>query len=333
MRYTLGALELAPWLRLIGLVMLGILLLQSDLGRLGALAKEANLPLIIVSLGANFPLIAIKAFRLKVILRPHAVSYEFGKAYLAYWSSIYLGLLTPGRLGEFARVAYVRRDCNVSTSQGLSSVLTDRILDLYALLAFGGIAIMNLKVKAIHFWVPVCAALFLTLPLALFLHPYSFSLLRRYGRGLGKLGEKVFAGDQWLSRMRSSLCQLSWSRLAGAICLTILAYTLFFVQCYLIALALDLQLGLIEVTYVSAMGSLVTLLPISISGLGTREAAIVAYLHTLGVPQEMALGFSLMLFANFHVAGGLIGAVAWSIRPLPLAELLKGRSKSKSLSE
>jgi hypothetical protein len=107
----------------------------------------------------------------------------------------------------------------------------------------------------------------------------------------------------------------------------VLAYGIFFGQCYLLALALGLPLSYLQVSYTVAIGSLVTLLPISISGLGTREAAIIAYLATAGITGEQALGFSLLVFAAFYVAGGLFGAVAWLIKPAPLAALRMARQK------
>jgi uncharacterized membrane protein YbhN (UPF0104 family) len=85
-----------------------------------------------------------------------------------------------------------------------------------------------------------------------------------------------------------------------------------------LALALHLDAGVVPITFAVALGSLITLLPISISGLGTREAAMIAYLATVGIPAEAALSFSLLVFVTFYVAGGLIGAVAWWIKPVPL---------------
>lgn len=77
-----------------------------------------------------------------------------------------------------------------------------------------------------------------------------------------------------------------------------------------------------------ALGSLVTLLPISISGLGTREVAIVGYLGTAGMPAEIALGFSLLVFATFYIAGGLMGAVAWWMKPVQLpSRRLEGQAR------
>jgi hypothetical protein len=38
----------------------------------------------------------------------------------------------------------------------------------------------------------------------------------------------------------------------------------------------------------------------------------------VGVTAEQALGFSLLVFATFYIGGGLMGAVAWWIKPAPL---------------
>jgi len=64
-------------------------------------------------------------------------------------------------------------------------------------------------------------------------------------------------------------------------------------------------------------------LPISVSGLGTREAAVVAFLGIHGVPAELALGFSLLVFATFYVASGVLGAIAWWLKPMPLAATIR----------
>jgi hypothetical protein len=58
-------------------------------------------------------------------------------------------------------------------------------------------------------------------------------------------------------------------------------------------------------------------LPISISGIGTRDAVIITYLGSLGIPAEGALGFSLLISLMFYTGGGLMGFAAWWLKPLP----------------
>ncbi len=58
----------------------------------------------------------------------------------------------------------------------------------------------------------------------------------------------------------------------------------------------------------------VQLVPISVSGLGVREASLVMLLPGYGVPMEQALSFSLVIFGML-VFSGLIGGLceAWDL--------------------
>ena len=48
---------------------------------------------------------------------------------------------------------------------------------------------------------------------------------------------------------------------------------------------------------------------------------MVAYLGMVGVPAEVALSFSLLVFVTFYVAGGLMGALAWWVKPVTLSSV------------
>ena len=314
------------WLRLIGLILLLLLLWQIDVRQsVVILARAAPLPLGIAIL-LNIPQISLKAFRWHLLLEAQRTRYGIWPAILSYFGSIFVGLLTPGRLGEFVKAMHVNQDCDTPMGQALSSVLADRLFDLYALLVVGGVALLSLTAWQYSKGVLglVLLALLLTLPLAAFLHEGVFGRIRTLGSHLGRLGRWLFASQSWLLELRSGLRQLSLPRLVAAVGLTVLAYAIFFGQCYLLALALGLKTSLVQVSFAVALGSLVTLLPISISGLGTREAAIVAYLGTAGVPVEVAMGFSLLVFVTFYVTGGVLGALAWWVKPVPLAGIGRG---------
>jgi hypothetical protein len=249
------------------------------------------------------------------------IYYPVISAYLAYFGSLFIGLLTPGRLGEFVKALHVNQDCDVSLVRAFSTVLADRLFDLYTLLLVGSIALTTLPLGNTQILTLAASATLLIAPLILFLNHRTFDWFQRVGLKLGRVGQKFFTAGGWLTEMRDSVRQLTWKYVIIAILLTSVAYIVFFVQCYLLALALNVELSFIEVSYAVALGSLVTLVPISISGLGTREATIIAYLGTLGVTAESALGFSLLVFVTFYIGGGLIGAVAWWIKPAPLTAL------------
>jgi hypothetical protein len=269
----------------------------------------------------NLPMVLFKSLRWQSLMRSQHIQYTATDAYFAYFGSIFIGFLTPGRLGEFVKALHVSRDCDVSLARAFSSVLVDRLYDLYLLLIVGSAALLTLVHSGTELLTLAASLAVLTLPLALFLNSTTFAMAQRFGGQLGGVGQQIFAADGWLAEMRAGMRQLSLFSALLSAGFTVLAYGIFFGQCYLLALALNMPLSYIQVSYAVAIGSLVTLLPISISGLGTREAAIIAYLGTAGIPSEQALGFSLLVFATFYVSGGLLGAVAWWIKPAPLTAL------------
>lgn len=305
-------------LRLLGLLLLVVLLARVNLAQVGNIFREANLWLILAAVLTILPLILVKTIRWQGVLRAQATQLQTWPAFITYFASLFIGFLTPGRLGEFVRALQVSQACKVSSAKAFSSVLADRLFDLYALLCVGGTALVILAASKAEYIVLTGSVVLITFPLFLFIHNKTFAWLQHFGLKLGRPGRKLFSVGGWLYEMRLGLRQLDVSGLAAAVGLTILAYAIFFGQCYLLARALNLTVGFVTISYAVALGSLVTLLPISISGLGTREAVIVAYLGTVGVTAESALSFSLLVFLTFYVGGGLIGAMAWWIKPMPL---------------
>ncbi len=311
-------LQKIPWLRLIGVLLLVILLWRLDAAAIVGIMRTANLYLLAVAIILNLPMVLLKSLRWQALMVPQQIRYSAGRAYLAYFGSIFIGFLTPGRLGEFVKAVHIKQDCGVPIGRAISSVLADRLFDLFALLLVGGAALFSLTVGSVKLAAPVGMAALLIIPLVLFLNDASFAFFQQAAFKLGTFGKKLFAEDSWLLELRRGLRQLTWLWLCGAIMLTGLAYLTFFGQCYLLAMSLNLTADFLTVSYAVALGSLVTLLPISISGLGTREAAIVFYLGTAGIAAEAALGFSLSVFLTFYIGGGLIGAIAWWVKPVSL---------------
>jgi hypothetical protein len=308
---------------LVGPVLLILVLWQVDIGAMLAVVSTADWRLLLAAWLLNLPMVLLKSLRWQVLMRSQQLHYPMGKAYLAYFGSIFIGFLTPGRLGEFVKALHVSRDCQVSVGRAFASVLVDRLLDLYLLLLVGGtamVALVGLQDRGSLLALTGVAGL-LILPLVLFLHDRSFQFFTTIGLRLGRIGQKLFAPDSALLQLRQGLQQLSGLWVLAGIALTICAQAMFFSQCYLLALALQLEVSIVTTSFAVALGSLITLLPISISGLGTREATIIAYLGTADVAPAGALSFSLLVFLTFYVGGGVMGAGAWWLKPAPLAAL------------
>jgi uncharacterized membrane protein YbhN (UPF0104 family) len=76
-----------------------------------------------------------------------------------------------------------------------------------------------------------------------------------------------------------------------------------------LARALDVQLGLFDFVLVVVIANLASAIPVSLGGIGVREASLVGLLALRGVPGETALALSLCVFAIFFIgaaAGGIL---------------------------
>ena len=96
---------------------------------------------------------------------------------------------------------------------------------------------------------------------------------------------------------------------------------MFFVQCYLIDTAMGLSINFITITLFMAISNLISFIPISISGLGTRDVTLIFLFSMIGLKPELALSYALLVFISFFIVGGFLYAVAGWLRPLELHEL------------
>jgi uncharacterized protein (TIRG00374 family) len=119
-----------------------------------------------------------------------------------------------------------------------------------------------------------------------------------------------------ISRFQNGLRPLLSPRLVVPLLLTVLAYTVFFTQAWLLGQALTLDIGIAYLAMCLSVAGVITLLPISFSGLGTRDAMLIVLFAPLGLVAEQAVAYSTLFFLTFYVGGGILGAIAWQIKPL-----------------
>ena len=120
---------------------------------------------------------------------------------------------------------------------------------------------------------------------------------------VGKVLRSVDAfGSLSTAKLLSTLALLVGSELIG-----ILSF-------YLISVAMHLGLAAVSIGWVRAYVTLITLLPISIMGLGVRDGSMVVMLRTYGVAPSLAVTYSVLLLTRTVVLGLLGGACElWNV--------------------
>lgn len=310
---------LRNWPRLLGVALVVVLLVRADLGGVSQTLRDAHVGGLLLAFALLLPLVLLKSIRWQIILAAQGVRLSTVSAYLSYWGSVFLGVVTPGRVGEFARIFHVTEEQGASRALVFSSVLAERLFDLYLLLIVGALALAAITGGGVEVVVIVVIVVGGAIPLAAVVSDTVFGWIEtpvNWARArAGRLPWRLF---DLLVEVRRGLRSVNGPVLLASTLLTIASYALFFTQAYLVARSAGIDAGFVTVSLVMALGSLVAVLPVSISGLGTRDAVIVAYLGAEGIAGDAALGFSLLIFLVFAVGSGLLGAVAWFAKPVRL---------------
>ena len=98
--------------------------------------------------------------------------------------------------------------------------------------------------------------------------------------------------------------------------LTIAVWALVFVLAWCITAVFAIEVSLVYVLLIMPVVTLVEILPVSISGLGTREATVIYFFSVVGISSAAAVGFSLgyLLIGTYMTA--IVGFIMWLRHPL-----------------
>lgn len=212
-----------------------------------------------------------------------------------------LNLLLPGRAGELIRFISVRRHLPVAVAA--ASVILERLLDLAGLSGFAALGIFDggrpelpAASLALFCVVFVTAACLiggrLTKPLAW--------LLRRTGKE-GPARPALRAADAFFAGLRGRP-----TRLLHTCWLTLLLWALAIVQSWLLLHATGIAIPLRTASTIVPMGIMATLLPLTLGGLGTREAAFLLLLSRRADPHAI-LAFTSLFFLARYILPALVG--------------------------
>jgi uncharacterized membrane protein YbhN (UPF0104 family) len=294
------------WLRY-GLTLLLVLLvvLKVRPQHLAAAAASARPEYLALALPLTIPFLYLKALRWLAMLRAGGVSATFGEALYSLLGGMGLALLTPARLGELVRVAYLR-DRQKWKIGGL--VMIDKGFDVLVLC---GLAVPGA-------WLllgPLAGVAFLAIT--------AVGLLVIYNpRHLSRLLHRLSAPFPFRTRLEqawSSLESLSPVSATIFLALTLVIFAVVLLQFAVILLSWrSWSLDVILLTFPLVI--LTNILPLTVGGLGVREGVAALLLaHYAVSPSDAALTAFLSFTLNTALPG-LVGVFLLpSVSPRPTA--------------
>jgi uncharacterized protein (TIRG00374 family) len=308
---------------IIGILLFIFILTRIDISSLLAIFLTINPLLLLCALFFNGIAIVVKSLKWKLIVRTLKKEISLSASIKAFLIGFSFSVMTPAKLGDFIRAFYIR-DEQCTLGKALSSVVTDRLIDIVMLFAFAFIGILvfsllfHIQVLSTSLLILLSVAIALAVYivtnknlLSQILRPFfNVFIPQHHKKTVSEYYHEFFSGLTIFFHDKKTFSLV--------IIVGILSWLPPFVYAYLLALSIGINLDISFFVIVIPIISLLDLLPISISGIGTRDAALIFLFGLQGISAESAVAFSLLyLFMSYWLIA-LIGALLWIKNPITM---------------
>ena len=258
------------------------------------------------------------------LLSAQRIRHPYPKTLVAYLASQYLGLVTPGHVGEFLAAGYISMHTGITFGYALSSVVMKKTLLWVTIIGFGiwGLPLLAdvpfLRGVQRIVWASVGVLVVLSAGIALWVVS-----LRRLARKWAKLSPWQVDMTEFWSGMRH-LCSV---QLVVPLGIAVAAFSLLFFQLDAVLRSMGMSLPFLLVSRIMALSRIAArLVPISVVGFGSKDAAVIVLLsqHDIAVP--VGLTAALLFLVCSYLVTLLLSGMCWWVKPLVIRRAVPSSS-------
>jgi hypothetical protein len=209
-----------------------------------------------------------------------------------------VNVIVPARLGDFVRVFILKHEYSTTYSEGVSSIVVERVFDIFTVALLGAIAI---------FFVLGVPAWFTTLIIVPLVAGVLFFVFLLFVGKLSSENKYLVIILTMLHEIRRASLTLRSVIVLGAS--SIVIWLLDILVCLAVVLMFEQQIPFAIVVLAVVIGNLVKAVPLTPGGMGTYEAALTVTFGLAGTDPAVALLIAIIdhLIKNLvTVAGGII---------------------------
>jgi uncharacterized protein (TIRG00374 family) len=317
-------------LKLLGpIIFVFILLRVIDLQTAWALVRGINLKIALISL-LFFPVLnTLLALRWWVICRRLELNASFKTLFQVNYISWFLSAIPMVGISAISKFAYLTEEGKPAGLIAISITL-DKLFNIIGPIFFGLFAFVYFPgslLKYMHLWVFYGGLIVIALAVALFWKKIWQTLKKLLSRFTSKRLHQI--GRNIETKLAKFWSNFDIPFFALMLVVSIVIGLLRSLVLFLLAISLNMSVSFGFIIACRALIGVTNIIPISISGLGTRDAVLLLTLPLAGVTKEaaIALGFLAFLWTIFYKFSGVI---FWLKRPLPSDSILAIKEKLRS---
>lgn len=296
-------------LHLTGLVLLGFVVADLEWLKFSTLLSSFPKWKYLCGLTILCMVYLLKSLRWKLLNKSFGINTSWRDALIFYLSAGFLSVITPGRLGEFAKIYFLQKKYRLDLLAATSSVLLDRIWDVLVLSLAAGISVLLFVADpSTNLLLVLMIGLLFLISVMLVLSPSLFFIPLLYlVRRFVSLHEKTTNIYELWKKSR-------FSSFISSLLISVTSFLLLAFIPVLFSLGTADQIPFYSGIGAISISNILSFLPVTIAGIGTRELVFVEVWKLNGHAKEIALSVSTAYFLITYVGTLVIGGLVYLAR-------------------
>jgi uncharacterized membrane protein YbhN (UPF0104 family) len=203
-----------------------------------------------------------------------------------------VNLIVPARLGDFIRVFILKHEFNTSYSEGVSSLVVERVFDVFTVALLGALSL---------FFVLDVPGWFTTLIIVTLAAGILFFVFLLFIGKFSSENKYIAMMLTMLHEIRQASLSLRSITVLGTS--SIIIWLLDILVCYAVVYMFELQVPFALVVLAVVIGNLVKAVPLTPGGMGTYEAALAI---TFGLAGGISAGSAILVAVIDHLIKNLV---------------------------
>ncbi len=261
-----------------------------------AVLSKADLRFAAAAIALAIPMALIKGLRWEILLHGYDIDLGFRESTGMYATGMIFSAVTPGRVGDMVKIILLMKKGS-SVGRAIACNILDRLYDVaFVVLAgyagmwyFSGHFTSQLYIVNIIFLIAIALS---------FLFVLKRHLIKRLAIRLIPAQYRSAVRESW-NEIIGSFWENQKTRILPLILLTIVFWFVQLFAIYLCGLAIGLDVSFVYLSACAVVATVLSLMPITVAGVGTRDAVFILVLGQIEIAREESLALSSVVLAVY----------------------------------
>jgi uncharacterized protein (TIRG00374 family) len=300
--------NLKKLLPIFGIIILLFIIASLDLKQIYNAFSNISPLYLFIAFFAIIPVVILSNIQWQILLKKQKIKVSFLYSLKNIFIGYFYGFISPGGLGAYTRVLYLQQKSKAPLAKCASNIIIFNTIDFLSLLLIGAIgAILFSSIYPnLLLTITITIIIIIFLLILLFLKKEKSKIIlqkliqtRIFTPFKEKLTKSLDSFYEDIPRIKDVLLPFF---------ISLFGWIIKFAEFYLISRLFSINVPFVYFILMIAIANIIASIPISIYGLGTRDAALITMFSIFNVLPEKVISLTLLWFVIIWLTPSVIGA-------------------------